>query len=188
MRKPMTPRDRVQRVSWEPDYDDNAWFNTRASEPPTRETHPDAFYRMTAPAYPVFAAADTRKKPYRTLSRTKLRGRLSRAGLRGPELKRVLNLIKAGPGLAHLVNTSSARMALGWDVKHLADTIGEKLARKVLRFVLAIFIVRDEFWDLAKGHMPVFEKMFMQARSLRCELHEAVQDTTGVKLAEVAAR
>jgi len=179
MRKPVMPRDKVQRVTWERDYDHEAWLDGTATEPLTRATHPDAFYRVTQPAWPAPAAPVTRKPRHKTLSRTQLRKRLSRAGLSGGELRRVLNLIKAGPGLAQLANGGASRMALGWDVKHLADTIGVQLTRKVLRFVQTIFIVRDEYWDLV---MPGLEMLFAQARSYSSQRHVEVQDATAAKL------
>ena len=186
-RKPIFPRERVQRVSWEPDYDHEAWSDYGADEPLTYATRPDAFYRVTEPAYPANSSPVKRKAPHRTLSRTQLRKRLSRAGLSGIELQRVLNLIKAGPGIERLMTAGSSLMALGWDVKQLADAIGEKLARKVLRFVRATYIVRDEYWELAKDFMPVLSRMFTLARSHRSQVYVAAQTMADVKLAEMAA-
>jgi hypothetical protein len=47
--------DRVVRVSWDADHDHEAWMDWANGTPPSRETHPDAFYRVTTPAYPVRA-------------------------------------------------------------------------------------------------------------------------------------
>jgi hypothetical protein len=144
-------RDHVVRVSWERDGRHKAWLDWNPAAPPTRETHPDAFYVRSTPAYPVPAERETRQAPHRKLSRTQLRKRLARAGLSGAELRRTLAVIHAGPTLQQLAHERANRLAFGWDIRHLADAIGTQLARKLLRFVRTTFIMRDEFWDLARG-------------------------------------
>jgi hypothetical protein len=171
--------DHVKNVTWEPDQDHDVWIDFTTDTPPTRETHPDAFYRVETEAYPKAQVVSTRKAPHRTLSRTQLRKRLSKAGLSGAKLRDAVDRVKTGPSLDELTKVAergAGRMALGWDIEQLAEVLGERTARRVLRFVSSFFIVRDEFWDLARSLMPSFVALFYQARSLNAELVSATQD------------
>lgn len=182
--KPMVPAHRVMRVTWQPDYRDEAWVATWLNEEehprPTRITHPDAFYREECPAYPAIKAAATRQKPHLRLSRTQLRKRLSRAGLSGVELRTMVDRVMAGPTLADFAEKpvrGAFKLFMRWDTAQLKAVLGEHVARRVLRFVSTMFIVRDEFWDFADGLAPGMARFFEQARSFKPERVPASQDT-----------
>ncbi|RQR65490.1 hypothetical protein DIE18_03305 [Burkholderia sp. Bp9125] len=145
--KRIMPRDQVVRVSWKPDYDHDAWMNNTTDVPPTRDTHPDAFYRVTECVSPPCTPASTRQQPPARLSRTKLRRRLYRAGYSGAELNRLATLVARGPILGAGVEAfaASSTLLLGWPKAQLEATLGRDLARRLTRFVRAQFIMLDEF-------------------------------------------
>jgi len=156
--KRIMPRDQVVRVSWKPDYDHDAWMNDATDVPPTRDTHPDAFYRVTECVSPPCTPTSTRQRPPARLSRTKLRRRLYRAGYSGAELNRLATLVARGPtmGAGDGVFAASSPRVLGWPKAQLETLIGRKLARRLTRFVRAQFIVLDEFWYYTPPALTVF--------------------------------
>ncbi|MBK3780266.1 hypothetical protein G3A43_08345 [Paraburkholderia aspalathi] len=181
--------DRVKNVTWEPDYDDDAWIDFTTDTPPTRETHPGAFYRVVHPAYPVAEVVSARKRPHRKLTRTQLRKRLSAAGLSGAQLLDTVDRVMAGPTLEDLTEMASRgglNLFMRWDTEQLKTLLGERVARRVLRFVSTMFVVRDEYWDLVKPLMPSFAALFYQARSFNAQLVTAPQDVKELPGAHIA--
>lgn len=145
--KRIMPRDQVTRVRWKPDYDHDAWMDWATGAPPTRDQHPDAFYRVTERVSPARSPTSTRLSPPSRLSRTKLRRRLYRAGYTGAELNRLATLVARGPILGEGAGAfpPSATLVLGWPKAQLEATIGRHLVRRLTRFVRTQFIVLDEF-------------------------------------------
>lgn len=135
----------VVRVEYEPDYNDKAWLEG-VGDRPTPQTHPDAFYRTEQSAYPTIAQAKReRLKPHVKLSKTQLKKRLHRAGMRGENLKQIADAILRGPTT---VEDSFGVVALGWNVAAFIKRFGKRIARYVLRFVKQSLIVMDEAWTL----------------------------------------
>jgi len=147
MRHRQTPFGSVVRTTWSADPHHPAW---QAETPPTPATCPDAFFFDQEPAYPCRPPRGSYLAPHHTLSRTQVRKRLSRAGLRGAALKRTVDLVKTGsPGYGAGFLRGSMQLALGWELEGLKRAVGQQLARKLVRFVSTRWVVRDEFWDLA---------------------------------------
>lgn len=160
--KRIMPRDQVTRVRWEPDYRHDSWMDC---VPPCRDTHPDAFYRVTERVIPKRAPTTTRLSPPSRLSRTKLRRRLYRAGYSGAELNQLATLIARGPalGTADMAMVASGTLVLGWPKAQLEATIGRDLVRRLTRFVRTQFVVLDEFWYFTSPALAAF-----YARMNRC--------------------
>src|ERR1035437_4758278 len=85
----------VVRITYEPDYGDEAWTMDGAA--PTPATHPNAFYAHREAAYPLPKTSSARKSPHKRLSKTVLRKRLYQAGVRGDQINKLALEILAGP-------------------------------------------------------------------------------------------
>jgi hypothetical protein len=136
--KKMIGPDRVVRVSWAVNICHPVWDGAPESFP-SREDCPEAFTRVVMSLSPAKRAAKSRQKPHKTLSRTQLRKRLSRAGLSNERLRARVDRVMAGPRAEDLPNLASApdlsHMALGWPTGLLVPAIGRDAARRALRFV-----------------------------------------------------
>lgn len=129
-------RKNTVRVTYEPDYDHEAW---ESATRPTPETVPEAFYMNVEPAHPK-PPAPTRREPHRSLTTAMLRRRLYYAGVRGAEAKRVLAEIMAGEPSA-----DGLAVPMSWSASGFRKYFGQRLARVVLNFVEIMFIMIDEF-------------------------------------------
>jgi hypothetical protein len=131
------------RVTYEADYDHDAWHGDAA---PTPQSHPDAFYPHHELVNPRPAKATTRQAPHETLSIGALKKRLYRGGIRGQRAAELAREIHAGPGLDALI--AGGVTVMGWPVKTLEQRYGTRLAKAVMRFVRTKLIVLDEAWSL----------------------------------------
>ncbi len=153
-------RKNTVRVKYEPDYDHEAW----SSEiPPTPESTPDAFYRITEPAHPKVEEPSTRRKPHLSLTASKIRNRLYSAGIKGAEAKQFLNEILAGEPRSDGVAFPS------WSVSGFRQRFGRRVTRAVLRFVRIQFFVLDEFGYYATPGLADFVQKAMST----CRKHNA---------------
>lgn len=161
------------RLVHQPDYDHPAWFETSAV--PTPATHPDAFYiERVYPAKPE--TGSTRKQPKLSLSKTAMRKRLYRAGLRGAELARVVAELKTGPWALDANHRYSGRHALGWPVEQLKAHFGKKIARALLRNVAQMFVIQDEYAYYAA---PGIAELFKEARKYNVQPELVTQGEVG---------
>jgi hypothetical protein len=155
----------VVRVTYEPDYGDEAW--AMGGEVPTPATHPDAFYAHREPAYPRPKAGGDRprKTPHMRLSKTALRKRLYQAGVRGAQINKLALEILAGPPTTDLLS-STGSVALGWNVDAFKEQFGKRIARAVLRSVSQILIILDEWSEFLNTPMMTAstETMFRNGR------------------------
>lgn len=179
-------KPRVQRTWFEMDLSECPDLDL-SGPLPTPTTHPDAFYRVSMPAYPatIVGKRHRRKKPHQSLSRTQLRKRLSHLGLRGRELRRVMAEILTGPRLLPLKD-GSARVFMKWDVNTLRSVFGRRVARAVLRFVQLKFVVMDEMWRVMQS--PVVQSVLDAARSrhTHCiKVSQSIEDFKGLNLQEL---
>lgn len=177
MRQAKSPlrKHRVVRKTWERDYDDPVW-SEHPDLAPTPQSHPDAFYALTAPAYPRPVKASLDRPRRTTLSQTQRRKRLSRAGLRGAELRRVLDDLNRGPRLdpdAGLALTACNRLALGWNVEHLEQTFGRRLSRRLLHGLQPMLVFFDEAWLMLSS--PAMTEVMAQWRKCAARPVEVVQ-------------
>jgi hypothetical protein len=150
MKKLKSQKARIVRTTYYPDYDHEAW-HAGIQPAPTPLTCPDAFYSQTERVYSSPKAAETKRKPYARLSRTRLAKRLYQAGLRGSELKQVANAILSGPTDS---KDKLGHTALGWNINKFKSQFGNRVARAVLRFVKTQWIVVDEAWSALQS--PTF--------------------------------
>jgi len=161
------------RISFEPDYDHEAWSDDTA---PTPQSHPDAFYprHELVNARPV--KPTTRQAPHETLSIRALKKRLYRAGINGQRAAALAREIHAGPGLDALA--TGGVMVMGWPVKVLEERYGKRLTRAVTRFVRTKLIVMDEAWSLfGSGAMSDFmQRSFQTMRKHNSKPLEVSQD------------
>lgn len=162
-------KSRVMRVWWEMDLSDAEDIDLSGTLP-TPASHPDLFYRMSLPAYPQMlrAGAVRRRLPHR-LTRTQLRKRLSRVGLRGAELSRTLKDILVGPSLSA---NSLGHTVLGWEEGALRALLGNRAYRAVTRGVARLFIVLDEY---AHYVTPGLVDMMRACRSVNSKPVECTQ-------------
>lgn len=167
------------RLVHQPDYDHPAWCESGAV--PTPATHPDAFYiERVYPAKPE--TGRTRTQPKLNLSKTAMRKRLSRAGLRGPELARVVAELKAGPGALSADHLCGGSQALGWPVEQLKAHFGKKIARALLRNVRQMFLIMDE---IGYYSAPGIAELFKEARKHNVQSELVTQGEVG---ADIVAR
>lgn len=159
--KALWRKAQVVRITYEPDYGDEAW--ERDGEVPTPATDPDAFYARRESAYPLPKKISSRKSPHDRLSIRALRKRLYQAGVRGNELSRIAAEIYAKP-----VDLTGpvGEMALGWNVKTFKERFGKRISRAVLKFVSTRFMFVDEAWSLLgnSSFVPTIESMFSTMR------------------------
>jgi hypothetical protein len=135
------------RVTYSPDYSDQAWVDASGPEP-TPATRPGAFYvereLVDAPQAPA-------KKPPlpQRLSLSQLRRRLHRGGVLDNARARQLAIeIHAGPPRDALALGSTA---LGWPVAELQRRYGRRVVRALLRRVQQTFLMLDEAHSLLAG-------------------------------------
>lgn len=168
---------RVRRISWELDLDEDddsldvAGIYAGTVPLPTPQTHPDHFYRLSVPAYPALLLkplSRRRRLPHR-LSRTQLRKRLSRVGLRGRELRRTIAEILTGPRLSdHLFG----RTVLGWNETALRNLLGKRAYRAVTRGVARLFVALDEMGSYVPQGLV---DMFRRCRSVNSKVIPVTQ-------------
>lgn len=184
IRKLAKHRARTQpryRITFEPDYDHEAWSNDTA---PTRQSHPDAFYPHHELANPRPTKPTTRKQPHETLSIGALKKRLYRAGIRGQRAAVLAREIHAGPGLDDL--TAGGITVMGWPVKALEERYGKRLTRAVTRFVRTKLVMVDEAWSLlGSGGMSDFmQRSFQTMRKYNSKPLEVSQDYNALVLSK----
>lgn len=150
-------RKDIVRVTMEPDYDHEAWHSDIK---PTPDCMPDAFYCRSEPVYPKLEPAQTRRKPYTSLTGRKLRKRLYGAGLRGVEFQRVLREVLSGEPRCDGVTFN---LPGSWRVSQFRETFGRKVAKAVLRFVAIKFIILDEFGYYVNEGFSEFAQQAMSA-------------------------
>lgn len=149
------------RVEYEPDYDHEAW---ESDVPPTPDSTPDAFYRVTEPAHPKVRESTTRRKPHSSLTASKIRNRLYSAGVQGAKAKQFLNEILAGEQ-----RSDGIAIPGSWSVSGFRQHFGRRVTRAVLRFVHIRFIVLDEFGYYATPGLADFVQKAMST----CRKHSA---------------
>lgn len=169
----------VVNIEYERDYDHEAWQN--ADEAPTLKTCPDAFYSYASAAYPELQLARKERKPKPLrLSKTAMRKRLSRAGLRGADLRMYTNAFWQKPLLIDLHDeghVSSGQMFMHWDVDDLKAYFGKRIAKAMMVNVKTIRIFMDEYgYYMGEGMAKAFTDMFRQARSTNTKVIMATQD------------
>lgn len=164
----------VVRITYEPDYGDEAWTMDGAA--PTPATHPNAFYAHREAAYPLPKTSSARKSPHKRLSKTVLRKRLYQAGVRGDQINKLALEILAGPPATDLLS-STGLVALGWSVEALKKQFGKRIARAVLRFVAQSLIMLDEAWMLLNTPTMTdsIKAMFRSARKFNTNVTEVTQ-------------
>lgn len=184
IRKSAKQRARHQpryRVTFEPDYDHEAWRNDTV---PTSQSHPDAFYTHHELVNPRPTNPTTRKAPHETLSIGALKKRLYRAGIRGSRAAAIAREIHAGPGLDALI--AGGVTVMGWPVKALEERYGKRLTRAITRFVRTKFIMVDEAWSLlGSGAMSDFmQRSFQTMRKHNSKPLDASQDYNALVLSK----
>lgn len=148
------------RITYERDYDDEAWLN-ESKIVPTPETHPNAFYPVSTTINPHPQKASLRREHYNTLSKRHLAKRLYAAGVRGKEVKRIAAEIKAGPGLSEF---EMGTYVMGWNVEAFKSRFGPRIARFVFKLVKRKMIFIDELAALfASAEMSRFITSSMTA-------------------------
>ena len=151
-------RQNTVRITYEPDYDHEAW---ESGAEPTPVSEPDAFYRMTEPAHPQPRKASTRRKSHSSLTASKLRRRLYGVGVRGAVATQLLNEILAGePKPDDVIFATSWN---SWSVAGLRQRFGHRVARAILRFVSINLCIMDEFGSYAS---PGFAAVVQQTMSV----------------------
>ena len=118
-------------------------------------------YEYTEPAYPELQKKDVSRTARRvSLSRTRIRIRLSRLGYRGAELATLVQQIAGRGPLSASTGTTYA----GWSVQAANERFGRRVSRELRRGVAPQCIFLDE---MGYYLMPGIGKLMEQFRMMR---------------------
>lgn len=169
------------RVTYEPDYDHDAWGS---GTDPTPQSHPDAFYSHREQSKQRAAKTTKRQAPHETLSIGALKKRLYRAGISGQRAAALAREIRSGPDLDVL--SAGGMTVMGWPVEALEERYGKRLTRAVTRFVRTKLIMMDEAWSLfGTGATSDFmQRSFQTIRKHNSKPLEVSQDYSALVLSK----
>ncbi|WP_321967061.1 hypothetical protein [Burkholderia cepacia] len=152
----------VVRITYERDHDHEIWY-CEGTSVPTPKTVPDAFYPVHTPTFPRQTETSSRRMLPRSISRTALRKRLYRAGLKGDVLNRTASEILRGPAIGQI---TEGHLMLGWELKAFEARFGRRVTRILRRCISTYLLLMDEASMLLGENAEVFARLFATGRKV----------------------